>query len=152
MVVLHHAVPPGQTVNAAYYCTFLEYHIRPALWRKRRILVVKYPIILHDNARIHTAALILSRISCAAGNGRFWNIHRTHPIRIHGITISSLTRWSSGYHTRHWIRGSRVHTRAGSMDFFQSVKILSMTSFGREVNPLILCRKFTPRKGTSRRN
>ena len=44
-------------------------------------------------------------------------------------------RWSHGYHTRHWIRGSWVQTRPGSMDFFQRVKILSMTSFGREVKP-----------------
>ena len=32
---------------------------------------------------------LLSRTSCAAGNGRFWNIHRTHPIWVHGIKISS---------------------------------------------------------------
>ena len=43
--------------------------------------------------------------------------------------------WSRGYHIRHWIRGSRVQTRPGSMDSFQSLKILSMTSFGREVKP-----------------
>ena len=29
----------------------------------------------------------------------------------------SLPRWSSGYHTRLWIRGSRVRFRTGSMDF-----------------------------------
>ena len=44
--------------------------------RKRRHLVVQNPIILHDNART----------SCAARNGRFWNIHRTHPIWVHAIT------------------------------------------------------------------
>ena len=37
-----------------------------------------------------------------------------------------------GHHTRFWIRGSRVRARPGPVDFFQSVKILSMTSFGRE--------------------
>ena len=26
-------------------------------------------------------------------------------------------RWSRGYHTHHWIRGSRVQTRPGSVDF-----------------------------------
>ena len=52
-------------------------------------------------------------------------------------------------HTRHWIRGSRVQTRRGSMDFFQSVKILNMTSFGREVKPLVQCRRFTARKTNS---
>ena len=31
---------------------------------------------------------LLSRISCTAGNGRFWNIHRTYPIWVHAITIS----------------------------------------------------------------
>ena len=33
--------------------------------------------------------------------------------------------------------------------FFQSVKILSMTSFGREIKPWIPCRRFTARKRTS---
>ena len=35
------------------------------------------------------ASLLLSRTSCAASNGRFWNIHRTHPIWIHANKISS---------------------------------------------------------------
>ena len=35
---------------------------------------------------------------------------------------------------------------AGVDEFFQSVKILSMTSFGKEVKPLVPCRKFTARK------
>ena len=30
----------------------------------------------------------------AAGNGRFWNIHRTHPIWVHAITISS-PKWKN---------------------------------------------------------
>ena len=54
--------------------------------------------------------------------------------------------------SRYWIRGSRVETRLGSMDFFISVKILSMTSFGREVKPWVPCRRFTARKRTSSRN
>ena len=41
---------------------------------------------------------------------------------------------------------------AGVDGFFQSVKILSMTSFGREVKPWIPCRRFTARKRTSSRN
>ena len=36
--------------------------------------------------------------------------------------------------------------------FFQSVKILSMTSFGREVNPWVPCRRLQARKRTSSRN
>ena len=35
---------------------------------------------------------------------------------------------------------------AGVDEFFESVKILSMTSFGREVEPWIPCRRFTARK------
>ncbi|KAJ4426343.1 hypothetical protein ANN_27157 [Periplaneta americana] len=57
-VILHHAVPPRQTANADYYCRFLQHHLRPALRRKRRHLVVLNPIILHDNARSHTAAAV----------------------------------------------------------------------------------------------
>ena len=58
-VILHHAVYPRQTVNAACYCTFLQHHLHPALRRKRRHLVVQNPIILHDNARSHTAAVVV---------------------------------------------------------------------------------------------
>ena len=57
-----------------------------------------------------------------------------------------------GYHTHVKIRGSRVRSRPGSMDFFQSVKILSMTSFGREVKPWVPYRRFMARKRTSSRN
>ena len=32
----------------------------------------------------------------------------------------SRPRWSSGYHTRLWIRGSRVRSRLGSMNFFRA--------------------------------
>ncbi|KAJ4435479.1 hypothetical protein ANN_18095 [Periplaneta americana] len=53
-VILHHAVPPRQTANADYYCRFLQHHLRPALRRKRRHLV-----ILHDNARSHTTAAVV---------------------------------------------------------------------------------------------
>ena len=56
-VILHHAVPPRQTVNAADHCTFLRHHLRPAL-RRKRLLVVQNPISLHDNARSHTFAVV----------------------------------------------------------------------------------------------
>ena len=39
-VTLHHTVPWRQTVNTAYYCTFLQHHLRPALWRKLWHLMV----------------------------------------------------------------------------------------------------------------
>ena len=41
---------------------------------------------------------------------------------------------------------------AGVDEFFQSVKILSMTSFEREVKPWVPCSRFTARKRTSSRN
>ncbi|KAJ4438964.1 hypothetical protein ANN_14918 [Periplaneta americana] len=57
-VILHHAVPPRQMVNADYYCRFLQHHLRPDLRRKRRHLGVQNSIILHDNAKSHTAAAV----------------------------------------------------------------------------------------------
>ncbi|PSN42895.1 hypothetical protein C0J52_23444 [Blattella germanica] len=36
---------------------FLEHHLRPAL-RRKRYFMVQHPIILHDNARCHTAAAV----------------------------------------------------------------------------------------------
>ena len=57
-----------------------------------------------------------------------------------------------------WLSYSPLDPRfAGSIPawvdgFFQSVKILSMTSFGREVKPWAPCRRFTTRKRTSGRN
>ncbi|KAJ4426542.1 hypothetical protein ANN_27356 [Periplaneta americana] len=47
--------------NAVYYIagdSVKHHHLRPALRRKRRHLVVRNPIILHDNARSHTAAAV----------------------------------------------------------------------------------------------
>ena len=32
----------------------------------------------------------------------------------------SSTSWSNGYHTHHWIRGTRAQTRPGSMDFLRA--------------------------------
>ena len=47
---------------------------------------------------------LLSWTSCAARNGEFWNIHRTHPIWVHAITISSpkwrTTAWDPVPHRR----------------------------------------------------
>ena len=77
-VILHHSVPPRQTVNAAYYCTFVQHHLRPTLRRKRRHRWYRIPSFFMT-MQVDTP-LLLSRTSCAAGNGRFWNIHHTHPI------------------------------------------------------------------------
>ena len=56
--ILHHTVPPRQTVNTDYYCTFLQHHLRWAIRRKRRHLLVQNTTILHVNARGHTATAI----------------------------------------------------------------------------------------------
>ena len=41
---------------------------------------------------------------------------------------------------------------AGVDEFFQSVKILSMSSFGKKVKPFVPCRSFTASKRTLSRN
>ena len=57
-VILYHAVSPRQTVNAPYYCMFLQHQPRSAFRRMRRHLVVQNSIILRYNARSHTAAAV----------------------------------------------------------------------------------------------
>ncbi|KAJ4445762.1 hypothetical protein ANN_12447 [Periplaneta americana] len=57
-----------RTVNADYYCRFMQHHLRPALRRKRRHLVVQNPIILHDNPRSHTLLLSRTLASLAMGD------------------------------------------------------------------------------------
>ena len=52
-VILHHAVPSRQTINTAYYCMFLQQHLRATLRGKRQ-----NPIILHDYARSHTTVAV----------------------------------------------------------------------------------------------
>ena len=57
-VIVNHTVPRGQTVNAAYYCSFLQDQLLAALRRKRRHHMVTPPIVLHDNATAHTAGIV----------------------------------------------------------------------------------------------
>ena len=45
-------------VNPAYYCTFLQPHLRLEFTKKRQHLGVHNPIILHDNARSRTATAV----------------------------------------------------------------------------------------------
>ena len=67
------------------------------------------------------------KCSCARKSGR----------RKNNTGTDKSTPVVPGYHTRHWIRGSRVQTGRDRW-IFQSVKILSMTSFGRDVKPWVL--------------
>ena len=57
-VELRRLATPAVDGNAAYYCTFLQHHLHPALRRKRLHLVVQNPIILHDNEGSHTTAAV----------------------------------------------------------------------------------------------
>jgi len=63
-VILHHTAPQRQTVNAAYYCSFLRNHLRPSLSRKRQHLLATNPTILHDNARAYTANIVTDLLRC----------------------------------------------------------------------------------------
>ena len=102
--LLHHAVPPGQIVNAAYYCTFQQHHLRPALWRKRRHLVVQKPIIPYDNARSHPSAVtdLLCRLQ--------WDIleHPQHPPYPPNMSQCDYALFAN---VKEPLRGTRYNTR-----------------------------------------
>ena len=69
---------------------------------------------------------------------------------VKGRNMSSVDSGGpSGYPTLLWIRGSRVRSRPGSIDFFFSErKNPEYSSFGKEVKPWVQCRRFTARKRT----
>jgi len=50
-----------RTINAAYYCKLLT-KVRDAYHRKRTKPRIREVILLHDNARPHTSALIMSKL------------------------------------------------------------------------------------------
>lgn len=50
-----------RTINAAYYCDILS-EVRLAYRRKRRDLSIRQVVLLHDNARPHTAALTREKL------------------------------------------------------------------------------------------
>lgn len=58
-IILADAVPVGQTVNKEYYADFISKKLRNALRRKRPNL---QPLILHDNARCHTAQTVVETL------------------------------------------------------------------------------------------
>ena len=54
-VILTHAVPQRENVNAQYFRHFLENNLRPALRRRNPHFLQNPPIILQDNVRPHMA-------------------------------------------------------------------------------------------------
>ena len=71
-VILYYGIPSRQTLNVAYYFTSLHTTFvqrsgeNDDTWLYRTLQGV--------------TPLLLSRTSCPASNGRFWSIHRTHPM------------------------------------------------------------------------
>ena len=69
--------------------------------------------------------------------------------------FNSWSYWDPSTPVVQWLSYSPLDPRfagsipAGVDGFFQSVKILRMTCFGREVKPWVPCRRFTARKRTS---
>jgi hypothetical protein len=62
-VIISHAVPAGQNVNAAYYQHFLEHSLRPAMRRKRPHFLRYNPrCVLRDNARCHMARAVFDSL------------------------------------------------------------------------------------------
>lgn len=57
-LLLDHAVPRGTSVTAAYYRDILREKLRPAIRKKRPNLLNRGVILLHDNARPHTAQVV----------------------------------------------------------------------------------------------
>ena len=57
-VTLRYIVHPRQNVDAQYYCLFLQNNLHAAVRTKLQQFMHNPPIILHDNARMHTAAAV----------------------------------------------------------------------------------------------
>ena len=80
-----------KTVNPAYQCTFLQHHLRPALRRKLRHLMVQNPIILHDNARSHPAAAATDLLAHAITiSSPKWKNHSVGPGTTQEMNLSVL--------------------------------------------------------------
>ena len=60
IILADDAVPVGQTVNKDYYVDFISKKLKNALRRKRPSL--DQPLILHDNARCHTAQQVVETL------------------------------------------------------------------------------------------
>ena len=54
--VLEHYQERGTTINSARYSEMLTDRLKPAIRSRRRGLLLKSVVLLHDNARQHIAA------------------------------------------------------------------------------------------------
>lgn len=60
--ILEHYTERGSTVTSDRYCEMLRHSLRPAIRTKRRGLLSRGVILLHDNARPHSAAKTLETL------------------------------------------------------------------------------------------
>jgi hypothetical protein len=60
--ILVHYQEKGETVNGVRYSTILEEKPKPAILSRRRGLLSKGALLLHDNTRLHTAAATVATI------------------------------------------------------------------------------------------
>jgi hypothetical protein len=60
--ILEHHQEKGLTVNGVRYSAMLEEKLKPAIHSRRRGLLSEGALLLHDNARPHTAAATVTTI------------------------------------------------------------------------------------------
>ena len=101
----------------------LKSHITLYFIEIKYISVAKFRVRCYGVVSRFSVSNPATRARFLTGQG-FFNLY---PSNGYVSFVLCRPRWSSGYHTRLW---------TGRVDgFFQSVKTLSMTSFGREVKP-----------------
>jgi histone-lysine N-methyltransferase SETMAR len=62
-IIIDHPVPSGTRVTAEYYRDFIREKLRPAIRKKRPLLLEEGPIVLHDNARPHVAEVVTTLLA-----------------------------------------------------------------------------------------
>ena len=87
----------------------------------RQLQFTKGLIEVHDEDRIGRPSQVMHELIDSVRKAVLQNRHFTMSELCGQFLQMSHSlcrpRWSRGYHTRHWIRGSRVQTRPGAMDF-----------------------------------
>ena len=112
-------------------------------------LTVSYSKSVFSSAPELSARMLQEWVSLFCSKLLKWTSHTTIGMCLDNLdcpSLSPVVLWLSYSPLDPRFLGSNP---AGVNGFFQSVKILSMTSFGREVKLWVLCRRFTARKRTS---